>query len=86
MKTLQRILKADEVALEGPVRLGLETAAATGSSQPPAPSAEPSVRMVQNHAEYVLLEVTCTCGRTTVVRCDYTPAVAAPAPQDLAQP
>jgi hypothetical protein len=70
MTTMRRILKADEVALEEPLQLCLEPAAPVGGPKAPT-AADPSVRIAQNHAEYAVLEVTCPCGRTTYVRCDY---------------
>jgi len=85
MKTLRRILKADEVAIEGPVQLSIGPCAPSDNHQPLGASAGPSVRIMQNHAEYALLEVTCLCGCTTVVRCDYAPAATA-APPGPTQP
>jgi len=60
-----------------------------GSKPPPPPNAttaptaeagEPDVRIVQERPDGVVLEVRCSCGRTTLVQCDYAPAPPAPAP------
>ena len=83
-KTTRRVLKAAQVALSDPLRLSLDPAAPAGGEAAQPGAAAPRVRLVQNHPEYAVIEVTCSCGKTTQVRCDY--AAAAPAPvQEPAQ-
>lgn len=71
VKALGRILKDSEVKVEGKVCLD---AARPAPSPPPheSPAAEPTVRMVENHAEFAVIEVTCSCGSRTMVRCEYS--------------
>lgn len=76
IKTMRHILKADEVTLEDPLRLGFDPVA-----QGPCAARDPNVRVVQNHSQYAILEVTCACGRKTHVRCDYGAADPSPGPQ-----
>ncbi len=67
----RQVLKAAEVALNSPIRMSLDPSAmAEGAASPSSPTAS-GVRIVQNHPEYVVIEVTCPCGRTTQIRCDY---------------
>jgi hypothetical protein len=79
MKTVRRILKADEVALEEPLQLSIAPAVTLCGHDPQAASAAPAIRITQNHAQYAIIEITCPCGRTTYVRCDYAAARAASA-------
>lgn len=79
MKTARQVLKADQVACEGPLQLSLDPTALPACHKPRSVATGPSVRIVQNHAQYAVVEVTCRCGRTTYVRCDYAAAEAVPA-------
>jgi len=63
--------------------------AAAGAAPAAAPGTvvEPSVRIVQERPDGVVLEVTCPCGRTTLIQCDYVAAPpAAPQPPGPAGP
>jgi hypothetical protein len=77
----RHVLKGNEVQFAGSLQLHIDPPAAVGPTQPQADSKPVGVRIAENHAEYALVEVTCSCGRTTYVRCEYaathTPAVAA---------
>jgi hypothetical protein len=84
-KTIRHILKASEVRLEAPLRLSLDPAAAPSCEASRSASAASSVRIVQNHPDYAVIEVTCACGRTTSIRCDYAAASPSPARQEPAQ-
>ena len=74
------ILKADRVQLADALQLSLDPAASPVTADPMRacqPSSEPAhIRIAENHPEYALVEVTCSCGKTTLVRCDYAPAPA----------
>jgi len=73
-KTKRRILKATEVVLSDPFRLSIDSTPAAPCAGPHAGSGAPTVRLVQNHPEYAIIEITCPCGRSTQVRCDYAAA------------
>jgi|WetSurMetagenome_2_1015567.scaffolds.fasta_scaffold1075554_2 hypothetical protein len=73
-RTTRRILKAAEVVLSDPLRLSIDSALAAPCAGPYAASSTPTVRLVQSHPEYALIEITCPCGRSTQVRCDYAAA------------
>ena len=72
-----RIIKAQNVKLDGHFRItaGLtdsDTSNATaqaGSGN--APGAALQVNIVESHAEYAVLEVTCSCGAKTNIKCQY---------------
>jgi hypothetical protein len=72
-KTSGRILKSDEVKLEGQFRLDVAQAQSStgGPKQKKPPLAAPQVRIVENHHEFALIETTCSCGTKTLVKCEY---------------
>jgi len=72
-KTTKRILKSDNVKLEGQFHLDLAQAesAEDGRKQTSAASAAPQARIVENHPEFAVIEVICSCGAGTHLRCEY---------------
>ncbi len=81
MKTARQVLKADQVACEGPLQLSLDPTALPACHKPRSAATGPSVRIAENHAQYAVIEVTCRCGGTTYVRCDYAAANVPAAPE-----
>lgn len=65
-----RVLRANQVQFVGPLQLSIDQATRTRNGAPRA-SASPRIRIVQNTPAYALLEITCSCGTITQVRCDY---------------
>jgi len=76
LKTIPHVLKANEVRSAGPMQLSLDPGAALPAGAAPVASAPARVRIAENHPEYALVEVTCSCGKITYIRCDYAPAPA----------
>ena len=72
-ETSGRILRGEDIRLGGQYHLGMGLAEVTGAmpQQKNATSGPARVRIVQNHSQYAVLEVTCTCGQTMHLRCDY---------------
>jgi len=70
-KAAGRILKAEAVKLQGHYRcdVGATPQQSVGAGKPV--SAVPQVRIVENTAEYAIVEMTCQCGVKTQVRCEY---------------
>lgn len=85
LKTARHILKANQVAFDGPLHLGLDPAGRPPGAGPQCASAGPRARITQNHPQYAIIEVTCACGNTTYIRCDYVAANPAPVAQSPAQ-
>lgn len=71
VKIKRHVLKADEVVLREPFRLGVDPTPRPGGAEPACASGEPRVRVAQSHPEYAVIEVTCACGKTTYIRCEY---------------
>jgi hypothetical protein len=80
-KTTGHIIKAHNVKLEGTFHLDLTQ---VSSSRPPrtkgAPLTAPVARIVESRPEFAVLEITCSCGTKTCLKCEYA-GVEAPAGQ-----
>ena len=81
IKAAGRILKSNDVKLEGQFHLDVTQAGSSLPKQQVAASSEPEVRVLENHPEYAVIEVTCCCGRKLSIKCEYTGA-AEQAPED----
>ena len=64
------ILKGSDVRLEGTFRLDVPSAGPSPQTHN-TPSAVPQVRIAENHPEYAVIEITCSCGKKSYVRCQY---------------
>ncbi len=72
-KTASHILKGEDVKLEGQFHLHVAQgeSAIQESKQNRTALSAPQVRIVQKHPEFALLEITCSCGLKTNVKCEY---------------
>ena len=67
----RHVLKNSEVQFAGSYQLGMNAGAtAKPSAATSAPEAA-QARIVKAGEDFALLEVTCKCGHTTLVRCEY---------------
>jgi hypothetical protein len=71
---MRHVLKASEVQLAGSLQLSLDPSAPPQASGSSASASPARIRIAENHPEYALIEVTCSCGQSTYVRCDYAAA------------
>lgn len=72
--TTGKVLKSSEVEVEGKFVLDFACSAHSGANQKhqaQASTAPAKVRMLENQKNFAVMEVTCSCGRKIVVRCDY---------------
>ena len=70
--SIGRIIKAKDVKLDGHFRINAgydDSNTQSGSGN--ASGATLQVNIVENHAEYAVLEVTCSCGAKTHLKCQY---------------
>jgi len=71
------VIKHDEVKVAGKVRLdsllpgAANTANASHSSQNPRATVPVSARIVKTAEDHVMIEMTCSCGTKTMLRCNY---------------
>jgi hypothetical protein len=73
VKTAGHILKSDDVKFEGCCHLDIGTGqtAAGQVKRTSTASTAPQVCVVESHAQFAVIEVTCSCGTKTLVRCEY---------------
>ena len=69
-----QVLKSDKVKLEGRFVLGASEAGTDSPRQQIAASSAPQVRILENHEQYAVIEVICSCGTRTSLKCEYTGA------------
>lgn len=75
MENSQNLLKADDVTFSGQLHIPLPTGPGQLKeklSAGAAPSAKLHAHIIEEAAEYALIEVTCSCGRKTLLKCEYT--------------
>ncbi len=73
-KTAGHILKGNDVKLEGRFRLEVGQTPTSLANERNVTSPPAQVRIVENHPEFAVMEVTCGCGAKTHIRCEYTDA------------
>jgi hypothetical protein len=72
--TAGKVLKSSEVEVEGKFSLDLAGIVSPGPNskqQMQSPSTPAKVRVLENQKDFAVMEVTCSCGRKTIIRCDY---------------
>lgn len=69
---VNRILKSDNIEIEGRLNLDLEAAGQSPQNSRHVTAGITKVRILENQNEYAVMEVTCSCGRKTIIRCDYS--------------
>jgi hypothetical protein len=67
----KHILKGNNVKLEGRFHLDAGEVAPGPAKEKNGASATPQVSIVENQPEFAVIEVTCSCGTKTYVRCEY---------------
>ena len=70
MQTTNRVLKSDEVEIDGRCHLDIDHT--VSSAQPDNNnSVAAKARILDNTNEYAIIELICSCGKKTLVRCEY---------------
>ncbi|OHB61589.1 MAG: hypothetical protein A2Y12_11165 [Planctomycetes bacterium GWF2_42_9] len=77
MENTGRIIKGSEVKLEGTYRLGGAQSAvqAAAVKDRAVPSAAVQARIIESQPQYAIIEVICSCGTKTQIRCEYAEAM-----------
>ena len=71
-KTGRHVLKSEEVELQGQFHLDAGQVARGGAAkQKFTASATPQASIVENHSEFAVIEITCSCGTKSYLRCEY---------------
>jgi hypothetical protein len=77
MQTTSRILKSDDVEVEGQFHLDLGHPVSSAQHSKNTATGTAKARILDNNNEYAVIELICSCGRKTIVRCEYGGAPAA---------
>jgi len=81
IRTAGRIIKSKDVKFEGRFLLDVTKVGSGSPKREISTVTEPQVRFLENHPQYAVIEVTCSCGAKMSLKCDYAGATA-PAPED----
>lgn len=84
LKTTGRVLKAGQVQWQGSLRLDVHPKAGSGAEVPSDAAAPAKIRIVENQSQFALFEVTCACGKTMFVRCEYSELEESPTSAEVA--
>jgi hypothetical protein len=71
MQTTNRILKSNDVEVEGQCHLDLGHPVSSAQHTKNAVTGTAKARILDNNNEYAVIELICSCGRKTIVRCEY---------------
>jgi hypothetical protein len=73
-----RIIKNGEIDVEGRFALDLGNFSQASNGQATKNNTcTAKVRILENQDQYAVMEVTCSCGKKTIIRCDYGDLAAA---------
>ena len=71
VKVTSRILKADDVTFEGQFQLDVTNTGPTVPKGKNMASIVPSANIIESNSDFAVIEITCSCGRITRLRCEY---------------
>lgn len=71
IQTINRVLKSDEVEIDGKCHLDIGRSVSSAQPGKNNNSAAAKARILDNTNEYALIELICSCGKKTLVRCEY---------------
>jgi hypothetical protein len=77
MQTMNRILKSDEVEMDGRCHLDIGHTVSSAQLNRNNSVTAAKAKILDNNSEYALVELTCCCGKKTLVRCEYGDTTAA---------
>ena len=84
--TAGRILKESDVKLDGQFTLDIVQTETGSSKEPVAALVEPQVRIVESQSEFSVIEITCSCGTSMYLKCEYAGVKAAEISEQNAEP
>ena len=84
VNSARHVLKDNEVQFAGSLQLGTDQAAVRRKGPQPDAKAV-CVRIAEAHPEFAVVEVACSCGRSTYVRCEYAANNGPPVPPEPVQ-
>ena len=81
-----RILKESEVKVDGQFTLDIVQDETSPTGEPAAALSEPQVRIAESQSDFSVIEITCSCGTSMFLRCDYAGVKAAEVSEQKAEP
>ncbi len=66
-----RILKGNQVNIEGTYQLGLSQADTKSAQNMNTTINSPQAKIIENNEGYVVIQVICSCGKQIDLRCEY---------------
>ncbi len=84
--TTGRILKESDVKLDGQFTLDIVQTETSSPREPAADLVEPKVRIVESQADFSVIEITCSCGTSMFLRCEYASVKAAEVSEKNVEP
>lgn len=73
-KSTGRILKASDVVLKGQLTLSIMQSEPKQAQQTGTELVDPKVRIVESQPNFAVIEITCSCGTSMNLRCEYAGA------------
>jgi hypothetical protein len=73
-KAKGRILKSNDVKFQGRFQLDMAHISTKGTKSQNSALSAPQVRIVEKHSEFAVIEIICSCGMKTHVKCEYVKA------------
>jgi hypothetical protein len=70
-KATGRILKNEDVVMQGQCFLGASGDSASRNNIRKTPTGRSQIKIVESRDDYVVLSVTCPCGTETLIKCEY---------------
>ena len=84
--TSGRILKGSDVKVDGQFALDVKQVGPDSSKQTSTALVEPQVRIVQSESDLSVIEITCSCGESIHLRCEYAAAKVPDVPSQNDEP
>ena len=66
-----RIIKSSDIKIEGQFQLGLEKAETSTAGNNNNSNTIAEARVVESSVDFAVLEITCSCGSKTHVKCEF---------------
>jgi hypothetical protein len=70
-KAAGHILKSDQVKLEGQAKIGIQQVDCQQTEKPQHGGTIHQVQVVENHPEFAVIQIICSCGARALLRCEY---------------
>jgi hypothetical protein len=70
-KAIGHVLRSDEVRLEGQLNLSVLQSEPNHTNAAMNAGAQ-TASIVQDHSEFAVIKITCSCGATMYLRCEYS--------------